>query len=204
MKNDSLQIVMKDVVIEHKLSEMAFNIFMQDLQVFDGFLTKVENGVVCFTGNRPTSLPWRYNEECELFKDFRCKLKTLLEKLISCGYNKFISGVAMGFDIIAAEVALQLKEMGAKIELECAVPCLNQTRGWKDDYVSRYHYILDNADKVTFTSSYAYFDGCYAIRNKYMVDNADLVVGLQLKKSSGTESTLNYARTSKKKIIVIN
>ena len=71
----------------------------------------------------------------------------------------------MGFDITAAEVVLELKN-DFDIILECAIPCLNQTSGWKEDYKKRYQNVINNADLVTYTSNYNYFDGCYQIRNK--------------------------------------
>jgi len=166
-------------------------------------IKKVQDGVVCLTGNRPSSLPWQYNESCELCAEFKSRIKNFFKLLINKGYTKFISGLAMGFDIIATEVLLELKNDGCKVFIEGAVPCLNQTKGWKKDYIDRYKVILNALDKVTFTSNYAYFEGCYIIRNKYMVDNSSLVVGCQLKKSSGTKSTLDYALKQNKDIVLI-
>lgn len=198
------QIVMNEVVnnqdevISISIFDVNFYKSLEDLNI-----KYKENGVVCFTGNRPTSLPWKYNEDCELCKEFKHRLKDVLLKCISFGYRRFITGMAMGFDIICAELILELKIEGNDIDLECAVPCLNQTRGWKNDYQIRYQNILDKANNVLFTSNYAYFDGCYMIRNRYMVDSADLVLGCQLKQSSGTKMTIQYAEKINKQLIVL-
>ena len=54
----------------------------------------------CFTGHRPKSLPFGYNEsepECRRMKD---RLRETVEKLITEeGVTHFISGMAMGVDM---------------------------------------------------------------------------------------------------------
>ena len=193
-------------VLTNESDELSLSIFNEN---FDNLFNslKIEykkNGVVCFSGNRPTCLPWQYNEDCELFRVFKLRLEKVLQLFIENGYTKFISGMAMGFDLISAEVLLKLKENQNNLCLECAVPCLNQTKGWRYDYIIRYQKVLNKADKVVFTSNYKYFDGCYMIRNRYMVDSSDYVLGCQIKQSSGTKSTLVYARKKQKNIIVLH
>ena len=163
----------------------------------------ISKGNVCFTGNRPNSFPWKDKEDHKLCLLFKKRLKTLIQVLINNGYNHFITGMAMGFDIIASEIVLELKHEGKNLFLECVIPCLNQTKGWNNDYVLRYNYILNVADKVSYSSKYNYFDGCYQIRNRYMVDNAELVVGCLLTTSAGTKYTLNYAKKKNKNSLTI-
>ena len=198
------QIGMEGISEENEL--LAFSIFDNgfDELLKSDFILPIKNGTVCLTGNRPASLPWKYNEDCEFCLLFKERLKKFFVKLVELGYSKFISGLAMGFDIIATEILIKLKSEGYDIFIEGAVPCLNQTRGWKNDYIKRYQNVLDSLDKVTFTSNYAFFEGCYQIRNRYMVDNSDLIVGCQIKKSAGTKSTLEYAQKLKKNIIILS
>ena len=69
-----------------------------------------DNKVCCFTGHRPQSLPFGFNEQ-----DERCiKLKRLLRKDIERqiteeGVTHLISGMAIGVDMYAAEIVLDLK-----------------------------------------------------------------------------------------------
>jgi len=191
---------------DFSLNEFEFNLndTKFDCSVLIKELELVNDKTVCFTGNRPANLPWKYNEDCELCKLLKIQLKNVLETLIKIGFTKFISGMAMGFDIIASEVLLQLKdEKNYDVCLECALPCLDQTKGWGSDYKKRHQHILNKADKVTFVNNKNYFIGCYEIRNQYMVDNSSLVVACLFKKSAGTMSTLNYARKNNKKIIIL-
>lgn len=158
----------------------------------------------CFTGHRPKSLPFGYNEE-----DVRCiKLKKTLaeniEGLIAdCGVTHFISGMAMGIDIYAAETVLKLKEKYPFITLECAIPCESQTVKWSDDWCRRYQSILERSDKNTLIQK-PYTSYCMMKRNKYMVDSSDFVIAVWNGKKSGTGNTVRYAAGKGKNIIVIN
>ena len=82
-------------------------------------------GEACaFTGHRPQKLPFGFNEE-----DPRCiALKAVIEtqivnhiELYNVSY--FISGMAMGTDIYAAEITLALRQKYPSIFLECVIPC---------------------------------------------------------------------------------
>ena len=62
-----------------------------------------------FTGHRPKKLPWGYNET-----DVRCvALKVALERqirsLVQEGVTDFLSGMAEGIDLLAAEIVLNLR-----------------------------------------------------------------------------------------------
>ena len=64
----------------------------------------------CFTGHRPQSLPWGYNESGYDFQVFKNKLKKAIATSINEGFNYFISGMALGVDMIAAELILEFKK----------------------------------------------------------------------------------------------
>ena len=50
---------------------------------------KLKNGgVVCFTGNRPASLPWKFNEDCELCKEFKSLVNEDTDTSIIKGYKQ--------------------------------------------------------------------------------------------------------------------
>lgn len=158
----------------------------------------------CFSGHRPKSLPWGYEERGKKFKKFQKQLKPEIIKAICNGYENFISGMAMGMDMLAAEVVLKLKKKHSNIKLECAIPCTNQTEKWMDSYKNRYEKILSKADKVTMHSDKNYFAGCMQIRNKFMVDNSSLIIALYNGTSGGTKQTLDYAKKQNLNLVIIN
>ena len=92
----------------------------------------------CFTGHRPSQLPWGYNEFGIRCKFFKFRLKRVIMKCIKQNYKHFISGMALGVDIIAAEIVLDLKSHHPDITLECALPCKNQSEKWNDESILRY------------------------------------------------------------------
>lgn len=68
------------------------------------------NKTCCFTGHRPKSLPFGYDEGAEGCKRLKALLTESIEKQITeNGVTHFISGMAMGVDIYAAEAVLELK-----------------------------------------------------------------------------------------------
>ena len=66
----------------------------------------------CFTGHRPQSLPFGFNENnarcAALKKALREQIIYLIEKE---NVTHFISGMAIGIDMYAAEIVLDLKKV---------------------------------------------------------------------------------------------
>ncbi len=153
----------------------------------------MKDRTVCFTGHRriPAS------QMPEVSK----KLRTVVVDLINRGYCHFAAGGALGFDTLAAEVVLSLREAFPHIDLTLALPCPDQTKGWTEESVRRYEEIKGMADKVVYTSrKYAY--GCMQKRNRYLVDHSCVCVCYLTERSGGTFYTVNYAAA--KSLCVIN
>lgn len=192
----------------HNDLKYVSEVSQDDLNVW---LSKLTDGnvhplSVCFTGLRSQSLEWKFNEECDMCVEYKNKLKETIECLISYGFYNFISGMALGVDMYATEIVLTLRKKYKNIKLTCYVPCLNQDVKWAGEYKKKYKEFLQKADNVVYVSEKNYFQGCYQIRNKKMVDNADLVVAGFSKNNQGkgTKSTVDYARKMKKPVLVVD
>ena len=111
----------------------------------------------------------------------------------------------MGFDIVAAEAVLLLRETykKAKISLVCAVPFLEQSAAFGREWKRRYNNVLGKSDEVILLSD-RYYKGCYRKRNEFMVDNSDFVITWFDGKQGGTHYTLCYAEKKRKRIINLN
>ena len=82
---------------------------------------------VCFTGHRPQTLKFLWNEECEMCKNLKMQIKNTITELIEKeNAIHFISGMALGVDMICAEIVLELKKTYPQITLECAIPCIQK------------------------------------------------------------------------------
>ncbi len=154
----------------------------------------MKNKSVCFTGHReidPASVPF-----------IRAKLREILIKCIEDGYCDFYNGGARGFDLLSAEELLELKKSYPHVRLHIIVPCSNQTRGWREEDVIRYENVTVLADEVKCLSP-VYFDGCMQIRNRYMVDNSDLLIAYLERASGGSAYTVRYAEKQGLKVIYL-
>lgn len=162
------------------------------------------NKTCCFTGHRPKSLPFGYDEGAEGCKRLEALLTESIEKQITeNSVTHFISGMAMGVDIYAAEAVLKLKEKYPHITLECAIPCETQANRWSESWRNRYFDIIYRSDDAQTLQTH-YTSDCMMKRNKYMVDNSDVVIAVWNGKKSGTGNTVDYALKNGKKVIIID
>lgn len=152
---------------------------------------------VCLTGNRPHKMP--FNENSEEGRALKQRILDAVTTLIGEGYEQFITGMALGSDIYFAECVLALKREH-DITLEAAVPFDGQGKGFAAPDRERYKNVISHADKVTVLSPY-YTQHCYFVRNRYMVDNSDVVLTVDYGKAGGTSSTVAYAKKNQKRII---
>lgn len=81
----------------------------------------------------------------------------------------------MGFDMLAAEVALALQSELSGLQVIAVVPYRGQAERWNDAMKARYDTILRNSDDVIILSEY-YYHGCLLRRNDYMVFTVRLLL----------------------------
>lgn len=156
----------------------------------------------CFTGHRSQKLPWKFNEEDPRCLEMKLNTKNAIIEAIQNGYKNFISGMALGFDMICAEIILELKKKYPDIKLICALPCKGQEKVWSNTVQQRYRNILKKADKIRCVYN-KYEEGCMQERNQYMVNNSSLIIALFNGANGGTKQTIEYARSEGKKVVII-
>lgn len=159
---------------------------------------------VSFTGHRPQKLPWGYNEKDVRCLSFKNDLYSILQNAIQHNYYHFMSGMALGIDMISAELVLKLKKKNKNISLTCVIPCLYQEELWNMAQQKRYHKILKKADKIIYITNSPYTDGCMQKRNQYLIDHSNVVIGVWNGSKSGTSNTLHYAKKKGCKIRIID
>ena len=154
----------------------------------------VEYKTCCFTGHR--SLP------ANKLDDIRNLLARAVEELAQNGCLQFVSGGAVGFDTLAAETVIEQKKLNPNIRLFLLLPCRDQDAKWNMKDRLRYKKILDSADGVEYVCD-TYITGCMHLRNKKMVERADICVAFCQKRGGGTEYTMDYAVEKERTIINI-
>lgn len=140
---------------------------------------------VCFTGHRHIAK--------SAMADLCARLYCAVCGLINEGYDTFICGGAVGFDTVAAECVLALKDRFPEINLVLALPCRDQTVKWHDtDDVVKYKKILGSSDSVVYMSNF-YTDDCMHRRNRWMADNSSVCVAYCDGRRGGSAYTVKYA-----------
>lgn len=143
--------------------------------------------VACFSGHR--KLP----QNCE---QLVADLETAIVSLIERGVIFFGAGGALGFDMLAEETVLRLKERYPHIRLILVLPCPpeQQTLKWNIVQKQRYYDILAKADKVRVLSDH-YTSTCMLDRNRHMVDGSGYLVCYLRENKGGTAYTVRYAES---------
>ena len=156
----------------------------------------------CFTGHRAQKLPWKFNEKDPRCVEMKENAKAEIEKAIQRGYTTFLCGMALGFDMICAEIVLDLKNKYPHIKLFGAIPCKNQYARWPHDQVDRYKNLVRQLDGI-HCSHDEYVEGCMIERNEYMLNNSSLVIALYNGLGGGTKSTIEKAKKQGKEVVII-
>ena len=146
----------------------------------------------CFTGHRQIPAEKR----AEIADRLECVIVNLYQR----GIRYYGAGGALGFDTLAAQAVIHLRESCSSMKLILVLPCLAQTRGWRPEDVAEYERIKDLADKVVYTSQ-EYSRGCMHKRNRHLVDNSGVCVCYLTDDSGGTAYTVKYAEKQGLEII---
>ena len=148
----------------------------------------------CFTGHR---------EIRSQDSNLKETLKKILIGLINQGYIYFGAGGARGFDALAAETVLELKQQYSQISLILVLPFENQfckEQGWTVQEIKQYQELKQQARKVVHLQK-EYSKGCYYRRNRHLVDFSSVCICYQYKETGGTAYTTEYARSKNVQII---
>ena len=182
---------------------------------------------VAFTGHRPVKLFFGYDESAPACSRIKEQLEKLIVRLASDpGELRFITGMAMGTDIWAAEAVLRVKNLNpaASISLICAVPYEGHIREMADaNWRSRYEAIISAAKSVQVLSL-RYTQSCMEERDRWMVKRADKIIAVLnashslaklmkitklppetlIRADSGTAATVLYALSCGKPVAAID
>lgn len=102
-------------------------------------------------------------------------LKNIILELYAKGYSNYYCGMAMGFDLLSAEVVLSLKAEYKELRLIAVVPYRNQDERFSFADKKRYHSILNRADETILLCK-NYHQGCLLRRNDYMLARSNQVI----------------------------
>ena len=142
---------------------------------------------VCFTGHRElpprTTAAYRH-----LVKDTEAAIR----RAFAAGARRFYCGGAEGFDLLCGKLVLLEQERHLDMQLILLLPYT----GFGERFSARDRAELDRqkkaAEEVLYLST-QYYPGCMALRNRQLVEDADLCIAHLTRAPSGTAQTVGYA-----------
>ena len=146
----------------------------------------------CVTGHRIVKK--NFDKEALTFK---------FAEIIQSGYDTFLIGMAMGFDMICFRILEHLRNKYA-IKIIACIPCKEQDAFFGKKNKQEYERMINSADKVYYVSDKNYDETCMIQRNSFMVDNSSLVVAYVYKNYGGAFYTSKYAEKKNKKVVYVN
>ncbi|AZU61053.1 SLOG family protein [Neobacillus mesonae] len=161
--------------------------------------------VACFTGHRPNKLGG-YNENNPTMLSIKRRLDNAITQAIKAGYTDFVSGMALGVDMIAAEIVLSKKKENGNIRLIAAIPFEGQEGKWPKPSQERWQRIVAQSDEIIYVCEPGYAAWKMQKRNMWMVDHSQAVIAVWDGTKGGTGNCVDYAEKAKHmpKIVHIN
>lgn len=150
---------------------------------------------VCFTGHRPEKLT---RPEWLIKRD----LKKEIRQAIADGLVVFITGMARGVDIWAAEIVIELRDSGQPLKLMCACPYDGFEKSWSSEWQERYRDVLAKSDHTVYVCKH-YSRSCFQIRNEWMVNHSARVIAVFNGEKGGTANTIRFAERNQVTIQMI-
>ena len=158
-----------------------------------GVIPAYEQGrTLCFTGHRPERLP---QETSELLR-MQSRLSDAIEGAIERGVVNFVSGAMSGFDTLAAEQVLRLKEKYPQIQCIMIAPFsvhFFNSKSWTPKWSARLREVIRRADYGISLSEH-YHKGVYYERDRVIVSMASEVIAYYDGGPGGTAYTVNWAK----------
>lgn len=159
----------------------------------------------CFTGHRPGKFHFGYDESYAGCVQLRRRLGEEIERMRAKGVSEFLTGMAQGTDIWAAEYVLRMRDASAPGEISlCAViPFAGQEKRWGAQYRRRYAGILARADRnIVLNERYTRY--CMHERNRYLVEHAAHMIAVFNGTPGGTQYTIQYGQSRGMDLVIID
>lgn len=160
--------------------------------------------VCAFTGHRPKSFPWGYEEsarDCLLLKEV---LEAQITALAEQGVTDFLSGMAQGVDLWSSQIVLDIQKKNPALKLHCVLPCKGQESKWAVSAQEHYRSILAQANKVVYVGQ-EYNRDCMLKRNRYLVNHSSILLAVYNGTwRSGTGATVRFAQKLNREVIIID
>ena len=142
---------------------------------------------VCFSGHRPEKLPTG-----TLLHMLQSMLYHEIDLAVADGADTFYCGGAQGIDLDAADYVISLRKKYPYLRLICAIPYPEHGAHLYGAARYRLTTVLGAANAVVHTSDH-YHQGCFRVRNQYMISHSQRLIAVMTDARSGTGQTVRMA-----------
>ncbi len=144
-------------------------------------MTGYSSSAVAFTGHRTY---------CGQADD---ALRRAVGEAYAAGFRAFLSGMAVGFDLAAAEAVLALRQECPGMRLVAVIPFEGQAARFSAAERERFESVVAAADESVILSS-VYHRGVFTVRNDFLVSHAARLIAWFDGSPGGTSYTVRRAR----------
>lgn len=164
--------------------------------------------VCTITGHRPTRFKFKYKETNNGCKRLKRRIREQLVLLYERGVRVFWVGGALGVDMWAGEILLEMQLLPEyrDLELHIALPCPKHDSAWDVRSQKRMAALIRHSAECVIVGD-SLNAANYQRRNRYMVDRSDVMLAVydnDRSIRSGTGMTVHYAQQKGIPIILVH
>ncbi len=146
----------------------------------------------------------RIDEKTDNLEGVKKSISKLLDEIISkTDYVYFLNGLSIGYDLYVSQEILKIRNHNKKILLEAVLPYEEQSKNWNEKTRNDYYEIIEKSDVDTLLQKY-YSADCFKNRNKYMIDNSQVLIAIWNKKNNHLSHAIRYANSKGKPVNIID
>ena len=117
------------------------------------------------------------------------------------GITGYMTGMAVGFDMLAAEVVLSMKGICQSITLMAVIPYSGQAGRFSDYNRRRYDALLAQAEETVVLSD-QYYTRCFLERDRFMVEHSSMLIACyDGREKVGTFWTVRLAESLARRVV---
>lgn len=122
------------------------------------------------------------------------EIETIILKYYSQGYTYFMSGMAIGFDLLAAEAVIRLQPLYSGLKLIAAIPFPEHSKHYNDEDKRRYENILQQCEATILVNLEKHW-GSYQRGVDFLIDQSSCIIAYfdGIRRGS-TEYTVEHAK----------
>ena len=148
-----------------------------------------------FSGYRPEKFTYPLSDENNIgYLRLQSNINKAIFEALELGYIFFLCGMTRGFDLLCADILLDIREQHSQyrnISLTTVLPYASHT--FTGEWGNLHRTVKQCANQIVIVSP-TYVLSCYEQRNRYLIDNSSHLICYWDGVEGGTAQTLRMAK----------